>query len=81
MLRCVGFRCPEVCMQPSYVGEEASDVRAQSVRTHYFPVYDEVRWRNLYANVVPSGSTTKFTGVGERMTNGAYSTCAVHYED
>jgi len=59
------FRCPEVLFQPSLVGKESSGVHEivfQSIMKS-----DVDLRRDLYANVVISGGTTMFTGIGERM--------------
>merc|ERR1719158_1197391 len=60
------FRCPEVLFQPSLIGKEASgihDITFQSIMK-----CDVDLRRDLYANVVLSGGTTMFQGMGERMT-------------
>jgi len=60
------FRCPEVLFQPSLVGKEASgihDITFQSI----MKCDVDVR-RDLYSNIVLSGGTTMFAGIGERMT-------------
>ena len=61
-----GFRCPEVLFQPSFVGKEASgthDTTFQSI----MKCDVDIR-KDLYGNVVLSGGTTMFAGIGERMT-------------
>jgi actin beta/gamma 1 len=60
------FRCPEVLFQPSLVGKEASGVHDCTFQT-IMKCDVDIR-RDLYANVVLSGGTTMFTGIGERMT-------------
>jgi len=60
------FRCPEVLFQPSFVGKEASgmhDMTFQSI----MKCDVDIR-KDLYSNVVLSGGTTMFAGIGERMT-------------
>merc|ERR1712224_599254 len=60
------FRCPEVLFQPSLIGKEASgihDITFQSI----MKCDVDIR-RDLYANIVLSGGTTMFQGIGERMT-------------
>jgi len=60
------FRCPEVLFQPAYMGMEAfglHDTTYQSV----MKCDVDIR-RDLYSNVVLSGGTTMFQGIGERMT-------------
>jgi actin beta/gamma 1 len=60
------FRCPEVLFQPSLIGKEASGVHDCTFQT-IMKCDVDIR-RDLYANVVLSGGTTMFTGIGERMT-------------
>ena len=60
------FRCPEVLFQPSLIGKEASGVHDCTFQT-IMKCDVDIR-RDLYANVVMSGGTTMFTGIGERMT-------------
>jgi actin-related protein len=60
------FRCPEVLFQPAFIGKEASglhDMTFQSI----MKCDCDIR-RELYSNIVLSGGTTMFTGIGERMT-------------
>ncbi|KAL9139838.1 actin [Amphidinium carterae] len=60
------FRCPEVLFNPSFIGKEASgihDITFQSI----MKCDVDIR-KDLYANVVLSGGTTMFPGIGERMT-------------
>ncbi|CAK0864343.1 unnamed protein product [Prorocentrum cordatum] len=60
------FRCAEVLFQPSLVGKEASGVHEATFRS-IMQCDIDVR-RPLYANVVLSGGTSMFPGIGERMT-------------
>jgi len=60
------FRCPEVLFQPNLVGREADGVHLMTFQSIMKSDVD-VR-RDLYANVVLSGGTTMFPGIGERMT-------------
>merc|ERR1719449_246295 len=60
------FRCPEVLFQPSLIGKEASGIHDTTFRSIMRCDVD-IR-RDLYANVVLSGGTTMFEGIGERMT-------------
>jgi actin beta/gamma 1 len=60
------FRCPEVLFQPSLIGKEASGIHDCTFQT-IMKCDVDIR-RDLYANVVMSGGTTMFTGIGERMT-------------
>ncbi|CAE7533305.1 unnamed protein product, partial [Symbiodinium sp. CCMP2456] len=60
------FRCPEVLFQPSFVGKEASgmhDTAFQSIMKCDLDIR-----RDLFSNIVLSGGTTMFPGIGERMT-------------
>jgi len=60
------FRCPEVLFQPSLIGKEASGIHDTTFRS-IMKCDVDIR-RDLYANVVLSGGTTMFQGIGERMT-------------
>merc|ERR1739846_257762 len=60
------FRCPEVLFQPSMIGKEASGIHDTSFQS-IMKCDVDIR-KDLYANVVLSGGTTMFTGIGERMT-------------
>jgi len=60
------FRCPEVLFQPSLIGKEASGIH-DTTFTSIMKCDVDIR-RDLYANVVLSGGTTMFHGIGERMT-------------
>jgi len=60
------FRCPEVLFQPSFIGKEASGIHDTSFQS-IMKCDVDIR-KDLYANVVLSGGTTMFTGIGERMT-------------
>jgi actin-related protein len=60
------FRCAEVLFQPSFIGKEASgihEITFQSINKCDIDVR-----RSLYENIVLSGGTTMFQGIGERMT-------------
>merc|ERR1719310_2348062 len=60
------FRCPEALFEPSLIGKESSgihDVTFQSIARCDIDIR-----RDLYANVVLSGGSTMFQGIGERMT-------------
>jgi actin beta/gamma 1 len=59
------FRCPEVLFQPSLVGKESSGIH-EIVLQSIMKSDVDLR-RDLFANVVISGGTTMFTGLGERM--------------
>merc|ERR1712154_613397 len=60
------FRCPEVLFQPSMVGKEAAGVHDTTFQS-IMKCDVDIR-KDLYANVVLSGGTTMFAGIGERMT-------------
>jgi actin-related protein len=59
------FRCPEVLFQPSLVGKEAAGVHETTFQS-IMKCDVDIR-KDLYANVVLSGGTTMFNGIGERM--------------
>jgi len=58
------FRCPEVLVNPSFVGKEASDIHDTSFQSIIECDVEAIR-KDLYANIVLSGGTTMFTGIGE----------------
>jgi len=60
------FRCPEVLFQPSFIGKEASGIHDCTFQT-IMKCDVDIR-KDLYQNIVLSGGTTMFQGVGERMT-------------
>jgi len=60
------FRCPEVLFQPSMIGKEASGIHDTTFQS-IMKCDVDIR-KDLYANVVLSGGTTMFPGIGERMT-------------
>merc|ERR1712190_683997 len=60
------FRCPEVLFQPSFIGKESSGIHDTTFKS-IMKCDVDIR-KDLYANVVLSGGTTMFTGIGERMT-------------
>merc|ERR1719362_803774 len=60
------FRCPEVLFQPSSIGKEASGIHDTTFQS-IMKCDVDIR-KDLYANVVLSGGTTMFQGIGERMT-------------
>ncbi|CAA7057102.1 unnamed protein product [Microthlaspi erraticum] len=60
------FRCPEVLYQPSLIGKESPGIH----RTTYNSIMRcdvDVR-KDLYGNIVMSGGSTMFEGIGYRMT-------------
>merc|ERR1739847_222500 len=60
------FRCPEVLFQPSFIGKEASGIHDTTFQS-IMKCDVDIR-KDLYGNVVLSGGTTMFAGIGERMT-------------
>ena len=60
------FRCPEVLFQPSLVGKEAMGIHDTTFQS-IMKCDVDIR-KDLYQNVVLSGGTTMFPGIGERMT-------------
>jgi len=60
------FRCPEVLFQPSFIGKEASGIHDCTFQT-VMKCDVDIR-KDLYANIVLSGGTTMYDGIGERMT-------------
>ena len=61
------FRCPEVLFQPSLVGMESSGIHEmlhQSVTKCDVDIH-----RDLYQNMVLSGGSTLFPGIGDRLTS------------
>merc|ERR1711979_129714 len=60
------FRCPEVLFQPSFIGKEAQGIHDCTFQT-IMKCDVDIR-KDLYSNIVLSGGTTMFQGIGERMT-------------
>lgn len=60
------FRCPEVLFNPSLVGKEAHGIHDTTFQS-IMKCDVDIR-KDLYSNVVLSGGTTMFPGIGERMT-------------
>jgi len=60
------FRCPEVLFQPSFVGKEANGIHETTFQS-IMKCDVDIR-KDLYGNVVLSGGTTMFQGIGERIT-------------
>merc|ERR1712199_67661 len=59
------FRCPEALFQPSFIGKEASGINDCTFQT-IMKCDVDIR-KDLYSNIVLSGGTTMFQGIGERM--------------
>eukprot|EP01053_Blabericola_migrator_P007598 Blabericola_migrator_1__7597@NODE_3883_length_1451_cov_2426_415462_g2403_i0_p1_GENE_NODE_3883_length_1451_cov_2426_415462_g2403_i0NODE_3883_length_1451_cov_2426_415462_g2403_i0_p1_ORF_typecomplete_len378_score71_97Actin/PF00022_19/7_9e135MreB_Mbl/PF06723_13/3_9e07Actin_micro/PF17003_5/0_18_NODE_3883_length_1451_cov_2426_415462_g2403_i02161349 len=60
------FQCPEALFQPSFVGREAQGIHHTTFQS-IMKCDVDIR-KELYSNVVLSGGTTMFEGIGERMT-------------
>jgi len=60
------FRCPEVLFQPHFIGKEASGIHDTTFQS-IMKCDVDIR-KDLYSNIVLSGGTTMFEGIGERMT-------------
>jgi len=60
------FRCPEVLFQPSFIGKEASGIHDTTFQS-IMKCDVDIR-KDLYTNIVLSGGTTMFQGIGERVT-------------
>lgn len=60
------FRCPEALFQPEMLGREADGVHLMTFKTIRGCDVD-IR-RELYGNIVLSGGTSMYRGLGERMT-------------
>jgi len=60
------FRCAEVLFQPSFIGREANGIHETTFQS--IMKCDVDLRRDLYSNIVLSGGTTMFPGIGERMT-------------
>merc|ERR1712070_566662 len=60
------FQCPEALFNPGMMGKEAGGIHTITYNSIMKADLD-IR-RDLYQNVVLSGGTTMFEGIGERMT-------------
>merc|ERR1711924_556453 len=60
------FRCPEVLFQPNLTGLEMDGIADCTFQT--IMKCDVYIRKDLYANIVLSGGTTMYPGIGERMT-------------
>ena len=60
------FRTPEVLFQPSLIGKEVPGVH-DCIFQSIMKCDVDIR-KDLYSNIVLSGGTTMFQGIGERMT-------------
>lgn len=59
------FRCPEALFQPSFLGMESAGVHETTFNS-IMKCDVDIR-KDLYGNVVLSGGTTMFPGIGDRM--------------
>lgn len=60
------FQCPEALLQPHLIGREARGIHCTTFDS-IMKCDVDIR-RELYANIVLSGGTTMYEGIGERMT-------------
>lgn len=60
------FRCPEALFTPSLIGKEAEGVHEKTFGS-IMKCDVDIR-KDLYSNVVLSGGTTMYEGIGERIT-------------
>jgi len=60
------FRCPEALFQPKFVGKEAAGIHDTTFNS-IMKCDVDIR-KDLYGNIVLSGGTTMYEGIGERMT-------------
>ncbi|CAM9849513.1 unnamed protein product [Hapterophycus canaliculatus] len=65
-LFCLAFRATQVLFQPSFIGMESSGIHDCTFKT-IMKCDVDIR-KDLYGNIVLSGGTTMFPGIGERMT-------------
>merc|ERR1719502_1292532 len=59
------FRCPEALFQPSFIGKEAGGIHEMIFQS--IMKCDVDLRRDIYSNIVLSGGTTMFPGIGERL--------------
>ncbi|KAK3102959.1 hypothetical protein FSP39_015277 [Pinctada imbricata] len=67
------FRCPEVLFQPSFTGMESVGIH-ELVHNSIMNCDIDIR-RDMYSNVVLSGGSTMFPGIGDRMKREMESVC------
>merc|ERR1711990_1219081 len=60
------FRCPEALFQPQFLGLESVGIH-ETTYNSIMKCDVDIR-KDLYANVVLSGGSTMYPGIGERMT-------------
>ena len=63
---CERFRCPEMLLQPSFIGKEARDIHDTTLQI-IMKCDVDIR-KDWYANAVLPGGTTMVAGSGELMT-------------
>lgn len=59
------FRCPEAMFQPSFLGMESTGIHETTYNSIMRSDMD-IR-KDLYANIVLSGGSTMFAGIGDRI--------------
>jgi actin-related protein len=59
------FRCPEALFQPAFLGMESAGIHETTFNS-IMKCDVDIR-KDLYANIVLSGGTTMFPGIGDRM--------------
>ncbi|XZN91572.1 MAG: actin [Microcoleus sp.] len=59
------FRCPETLFQPAFIGMESAGIH-ETLYNSIMKCDVDIR-KELYANIVLSGGTTKFPGIADRM--------------
>nr|CAA33872.1 actin [Oryza sativa Indica Group] len=67
------FRCPEVLFQPSFIGMEAPGIH-EATYNSIMKCDVDIR-KDLYGNVVLSGGSTMFPGIGDRMSKEITALC------
>uniref|UniRef100_A0A804LQR0 Actin-7 n=1 Tax=Zea mays TaxID=4577 RepID=A0A804LQR0_MAIZE len=60
------FRCPDVLFQPSFIGMESAGIH-EATYNSIMKCDVDIR-KDLYGNVVLSGGSTMFSGIGDRMS-------------
>ncbi|KAH9502268.1 Actin-2 [Bulinus truncatus] len=60
------FRCPEAMFQPSFIGMEQAGIH-ETTYNSILKCDVDIR-KDLFNNIVLSGGTTMYTGIGDRMT-------------
>ncbi|XP_048764153.1 actin-5-like isoform X1 [Ostrea edulis] len=60
------FRCPEALFQPSFIGMESTGIH-EATYDSIMKCDVDIR-KDLYSNIVLSGGSTMFPGIGDRMS-------------